>query len=86
MSHLPTLPNEIDNKLEQVIARDHYDRLRSRLVALQSAPQANAVAIDSVIQQLTLAQMIYKATHGLVGNNPIEGAPQDAMREARTHN
>jgi len=75
MNHWLTLPDEVDHKLEQVIARDHYDRLRSRLVALQSAPEENAVAIDAVIQALGLAQMIYKATHGLIGNNPIEAPP-----------
>jgi hypothetical protein len=79
MSNWPTLPNEVDNKLEQVIARDHYDRLRSQLVALQSAPEENATAIDAVIQALTLAQMIYKATHGLIGNNPIEAPPQHGL-------
>ncbi len=77
MNNLPTLPNETDNKLEQVIARDHYERLRNKLVALQSAPDGNAVAIDAVIQALTLAQMIYKATHGLIGNNPIGDHPAD---------
>lgn len=77
MSYMPTLPNEVDHTLEQVIARDHYDQLRHRLVALQSAPEENAVAIDAVIQELTMAQMIYKATHGLVGNNPIEVPPNN---------
>ncbi len=74
MNALPTLPNEIDCKLEQVIARDHYERLRSRLVALQSQPEGDAAAIDAVIDSLALAQRIYKATHGLIGNNPIDDA------------
>jgi hypothetical protein len=72
MNNFPTLPTEADHKLEQVIARDHYERLRNRLVALQSAPDSKAAAIDTVIEELALAQRIYKATHGLVGNNPIE--------------
>jgi hypothetical protein len=72
MNNVPTLPNETDHKLEQVIARDHYEKLRNRLVALQSSPDGNAAAIDAVIQELTMAQRTYKATHGLVGNNPIE--------------
>lgn len=64
------LRNETDNTLEQVIAREHYERLRDRLVTLQSAPEPKAADIDGVIQALTLAQVLYKATHGLIGNNP----------------
>ena len=72
MTNLPTLPNATDEKPDQINAREHYEQLRTRLVALQSVSEDNAAAIDAVIQELILAQRRYKATHGLVGNNPIE--------------
>ena len=68
-----SLPSDVnDSTLEQVIARQHYVQLRNKLVALQSASEPDAGAIDTVIQDLEKAQLAYKATHGLIGNNPIE--------------
>ena len=69
MNDVPVLPNGIDSNLQQVVAREHYEILRNRLIALQSAPEPDMAAIDAVIQALSKAQMAYKATHGLIGNN-----------------
>jgi hypothetical protein len=69
MNDLPILPNGTDTNLEQVVAREHYEILRKRLITLQSAPEPDMAAIDGVIQALSKAQMAYKATHGLIGNN-----------------
>lgn len=69
MSDPPTLHNGTDTNLAQAIARAHYEKLRDRLIALQSAPEPDMAAIDAVIRALEKAQMDYKATHGLYGNN-----------------
>lgn len=69
MNELPGIPSGMDTTLEQVIARDHYERLRDKLVTLQSAPQEDAVAIDVIIDALGAAQRAYQATHGLIGNH-----------------
>jgi len=69
MNDLPTLANGTDITAEQVIAHDRYDRLRDRLVTLQSAPVANDIAINACIEALATAQTAYQATHGLVGNH-----------------
>ena len=69
MTDLPTLHNGNDSTLEQVVARERYEILRNRLVALQSAPEPDTAAIDDVIGQLAKTQMAYKASHGLIGNN-----------------
>ena len=69
MNDLPVLPNQTDSNLQQVVAREQYEMLRNRLVALQSAPEPDMAAIDAVIQALSKAQIAYKATHGLIGNN-----------------
>lgn len=75
MSDRLDLPNGTDTTLAQVIAREDYFRLRDKLVALQSASEPNAAAIDGVIRALEQAQLAYKATHGLFGNNPIGDSP-----------
>lgn len=69
MNELPVLPNGTDSNLQQVVAREHYEILRNKLIALQSASEQDMAAIDAVIQALSKAQMAYKATHGLIGNN-----------------
>lgn len=69
MNDLPVLPNEADRNLQQVVAREQYEMLRNHLIALQSAPEPDMAAIDAVIQALSKAQIAYKATHGLIGNN-----------------
>lgn len=69
MSDPSKLPHGFDTTLEQTNARTHYEKLRDNLVMLQSAPEPDMAAIDSVIQALEKAQMVYKATHGLYGNN-----------------
>ena len=57
---------------DKELARLAYLRLRHELVALRSAPVPDAAAIDGVIERLREAQMHYKATFGLIGNNPNE--------------
>jgi hypothetical protein len=69
MTDLPTLPNANDNTMQQVVAREQYEILRNRLVALKSAAVPDMAAIDEVIGALSKAQMAYKASHGLIGNN-----------------
>ena len=69
MNDLPILPNRTDSNLQQVVAREQYEILRNRLICLQSAQEPDTAAIDAVIQALSKAQMAYKATHGLIGNN-----------------
>jgi hypothetical protein len=60
-----------DHKLEQVVARELYFRLRDKLVGLRAVSEPNMSAIDDVIHELEQAQMAYKATHGIFGNNPL---------------
>ena len=72
MSDIPVLHNGTDTNLEQMIAREHYSKLREKLVALLSAPDPDGAAVDAVIRALEKAQMDYKATHGLIGNNAAD--------------
>lgn len=61
----PTTPDK-----ERV--RAQYQQLRVALVTLRSAAVPDAAAIGSIVEQLRDAQMHYKATFGLIGNNPNE--------------
>jgi hypothetical protein len=70
MYDLPLPNNVMDRNLEQFAARAFYFHLRDKLVSLNSASVPNQVAIDAVIQDLEKAQMAYKASHGVYGNNP----------------
>lgn len=70
-----TASNGTDNNRQQVEAREDYFRLREKLVVLESSAEPNAADIDAVIRALEKAQLAYKATHGLVGNNPIGDPP-----------
>ena len=49
-----------------------YAELRQQLVDLHCAAQPDLVAIDHAIDRLAQLQSDIKATHGLIGNNPIE--------------
>ena len=49
-----------------------YERLRDRLVALQSAAVPDQAAIDRLIGELELLQLKIKGEHGIKGNNPLE--------------
>jgi hypothetical protein len=60
-----------DYKLDQVVARELYFRLRDKLVGLRSASEPDLAAIDNVIHELEQAQLAYKASHGIYGNNPL---------------
>lgn len=53
-------------------ARAEYQHLRVALVTLRSAVVPDIAAIDSIMNRLREAQMHYKATFGLRGNNPNE--------------
>lgn len=79
MTDVMNFPNGTDTNLQQVIAREAYLRLREKMVALQSAPEPDAAAIDAVIRSLEKAQLAYKATHGLIGNNPVDDLPSGAV-------
>lgn len=85
MTHLPTIPNGTDTNVSQLVARDNYFQLREKLVTLHSATVPDAAAIDKVIQALEQAQLAYKATHGLFGNNPIEDLPPAVAGFVGTH-
>jgi hypothetical protein len=75
-----------DFTLEQVVAREHYFRLRDKLVRLKSAPEPNMTEIDGVIGELEQAQLAYKATHGVFGNNPlVEAANTQAQTGANAN-
>lgn len=80
MNDLPNLPNGTDSNQEQVTARKAYFQLRENLVKLQSAPLPDAAAIDHVVKALEQAQLNYKATHGLIGNNPLGDSPLESGR------
>lgn len=47
-----------------------YERLRTRLAELNSAPVKDMRAIEEVIRLLEKAHLAVKATFGLIGNNP----------------
>ena len=49
-----------------------YEELRQRLVDLQCAVRPDMGAIDRAVRSLEMLQLDIKATHGLIGNNPIE--------------
>lgn len=72
MHDLPISPQVDNHTLAEVEARQHYFRLREKLVSLKSAIEPNLAAIDSVVKELEQAQLAYKATYGLFGNNPID--------------
>ncbi len=72
MNELLNIPNGTDSISEQVVAREAYFQLREKLVALNSAAVPNLSDIAGVIRELEKAQLAYKATHGLIGNNPID--------------
>ncbi len=54
----------------QAASTSDYEQLRNRLAQLNSAPVKDMRAIDEVISRLEKAQLAYKATFGLIGNNP----------------
>jgi hypothetical protein len=72
MQKLMPSGNVTDHDPAQFMARERYFELRDRLVRLQSADEPSMPAIDALIQELESAQLAYKASHGLIGNNPIE--------------
>lgn len=74
------MPSSVDfnkHNLERTAARQNYFRLRDKLVSLESVSDPNCASIDSVVQELEQAQLAFKATYGMFGNNPIDdSAPQ----------
>lgn len=74
MQELPQAPHVNDAHPERRAARAHYFKLRDRLVDLRSEPQPDTAAIDDVVQELEKAQLAFKATQGLFGNNPLDDA------------
>ena len=54
----------------QVAAMSDYVQLHTRLAQLNSAPVKDMRAIEEVISRLEKAQLAFKATFGLIGNNP----------------
>lgn len=57
------------NAARTTIASD-YEQLRTRLAQLNSAPVKDMRAIEEVIGLLEKTQMAFKASFGLIGNNP----------------
>lgn len=74
MNDLPQSGQVNSHSSEQAVARQEYFRLRDKLVSLKSALEPNLAAIDSVVEELEQAQLAYKATYGLFGNNPLDDA------------
>jgi len=72
MQDLPLSHNVNNLNLERPVAQQHYFELRDKLVGLKSALEPDLAAIDSVVQELEQAQLAYKATFGLFGNNPLD--------------
>ena len=70
---------------EREATRAHYFGLRDKLVSLKSAPEPNLAAIDAVVHELEHAQLAYKATYGMFGNNPIDDAAHLARPGANGH-
>jgi len=52
-------------------ARALYQRLRDKLTRLESEPEPDLEAIDSVIAALDATQLALKAEDGQPGNNPV---------------
>jgi hypothetical protein len=81
MQDFADAPNTNDHKLEQVVARERYIWLRNKLLGLKAAANPDAAAIDVVIRDLEQAQLAYKATHGIFGNNPFA---EESKTQAQT--
>lgn len=88
MHDFPLSLNVNNHNLERVVARQHYFRLRDKLVSLELVVEPNLADIDAVIKELEQAQLAYKATYGLFGNNPMDDsappAPSSANGQMRT--
>lgn len=67
----PSRPMD-NHDLEREAARQHYFGLRDKLVSLRTASIPDAAAIDAVVWELEQAQLAFKATYGLHGNNPVD--------------
>ena len=63
---------DIERDVGGDVARHIYFGLRDQLVALQSASTPNAAAIDDTVKALERAQLFYKSTCGVAGNNPSD--------------
>ena len=79
MQDFPLSHNVNNLNLERPVAQQHYFELRDKLVGLKSALEPDLAAIDSVVQELEQAQLAYKATFGLFGNNPLDDADPQAQ-------
>jgi hypothetical protein len=51
--------------LSQIVAREQYLRLLSKLVHFKSTPDADMAAMDALIDELVAAKLVYRATHEL---------------------
>ena len=49
-----------------------YDRLRQELKQLLEAPVRDMAAVQRVVDRLDDVHRLFKASHGLQGNNPNE--------------
>jgi hypothetical protein len=49
-----------------------YDQLRLELKRLLAAPVKDMTAVNRVIDRLDKVHALFKAAHGLKGNNPSE--------------
>ncbi len=58
-------PHRRDTLLSQIVAREKYLLALSKLVRLKSQPDADEVAVDTLIEQLVCAKLAYCATHEL---------------------
>ena len=82
MQDLPLSHNVHNPDLERTEAQQRYFGLRDKLVGLKSALEPDLAAIDSVVQELEQAQLAFKATYGLFGNNPLDDSEPQTQSSA----
>jgi hypothetical protein len=80
------LPADANDQIQaQVIARERYFKLRDDLVRLRSDSEPDMRAIDSIIGKLEQAQLAYKASHGVLGNNPLNEGSVTSPQASANH-
>ena len=61
--------------LSQIVAREQYLRLLSKLAHFKSTPDADMAAMDALIEELVAAKLAYCATHELNRTFRADKAP-----------
>lgn len=58
-------PKKRDIFLSQIVAREQYLHLLSKLAHFKSTPDADMAAMDALIEELVAAKLTYHSTHEL---------------------